>query len=159
MDKGLSELEEVQRQIDNDEPTKAGRTMGPFLERKLHDLCDAFEVMVKFNQRHEYTLDPLLTRFRVRVKKKLGAGHPLTVAVKELEEDSGFRNLCAHWKNPAIDLSPEEMQRVVERWKAVAEQVRCTEQTCRSLLRYDGSGKFVCRCGSTVLEKGSGEAP
>lgn len=153
MKKGLSELEKVQIKIDNDEPTEAGRTMGPFLERKLQELCDAFEVMVKFNRRHEYTLDPLLTRFRVRVKKKLGSSHSLTEAVQNLKKDSGFRNLCAHWKDPAIPLTSEEMQRVVDRWKVIAELVRCSESECRSLLQYDGSRKFVCHCGSTVLEK------
>lgn len=152
MKKGLSEIEKVQEKIDDDEPVEAGRTMGPFLERKLHELCDAFEVMVKFNQRHEHTLDELLTRFRVRVKKKLGTSHCLTEAVRNLRDESGFRNLCAHYKGEPSPLTREEMQRVVDCWKTIAALIRCSESDCGSLLRY-GSGKFVCRCGSTVLEK------
>lgn len=152
MKKGRSELEKVQNKIDDDQPVEAGRTMGPFLERKLHELCDAFEVMVKFNQRREHTLDELLTRFRVRVKKKLGSSHRLTEAVRNLQEESGFRNLCAHYKGEPSPLTREEMQRVVDRWKAIAALIRCSAPECGSLLRY-GSSKFVCRCGSTVLEK------
>lgn len=153
MKKGRSELENVQNKIADDQPVEAGRTMGPFLERKLHELCDAFEVMVKFNERHEYTLDQLLTRFRVRVKKKLGSSHRLTEAVRNLEEDSGFRNLCAHFKGEPIPLTRGEMQRVVDRWRVIAGLVRCPEGECGSLLRYDGSNKFECNCGSTVREK------
>lgn len=153
MNRGVSELEKVQKKIDNDEPTEAGRTMGPLLERKLQNICDAFEVMVKFDRRHEYTLDQLLTRFRVRIKGKLGASHPLTEAVRRLEEESGFRNLCAHFKGEPIPLTPDEMQRVVDRWDRVAGLVRCAKPDCESLLRYDGSSKFVCRCGSSKLGK------
>jgi hypothetical protein len=149
---GAAPLDVIQQYIDNDEPVTAGQKMGPFLERQLQHLCEAFGVMVKYNQRNQYTLSSLLVRFRVRVKKKLGKDHKLTKAIEALQNESGFRNLCAHWKNPAIQITPEEMEIVVERWQAIEEIVRCP--SCHGHLRYDGKG-FSCPTPTctTCLEK------
>jgi hypothetical protein len=147
---GVSPLTVIEQLIDEDEPVRAGRNMGPFLERQLQELCESFEVLVKYNQRNEYTLDPLLDRFHVRVKEKLGGNHPLCTATQALQDESGFRNLCAHWKNPDIQITLEEMKAVVGRWKTIEMLVRC--KSCSGVLLYDGKG-FVCECGATVLAK------
>jgi hypothetical protein len=138
---GGAPLSVIKDLIGEDEPVRAGRNMGPFLERQLQQLCESFEVMVKYNQRNEYTLDPLLDRFRMRAKGKLGQDHPLCEAIQALQVESGFRNLCAHWKNPATPITSPEMQSVVERWEAIADLVRCPG--CHRFLRYDGKG-FSC---------------
>ena len=150
---GVVPLKVIEQLIDDDEPVRAGRNMGPFLERQLQELCESFEVLVKYNQRNEYTLDPLLDRFRMRVKEKLSKDHSLHEAIEALQEESGFRNLCAHWKNPDIQITSEEMKAVVERWKTIEEPVRCKEECCYGFLQYDGSKGFVCRCGATRLDK------
>ena len=151
---GVAPLTVIEQLIDEDEPVRAGRDMGPFLECQLQELCESFEVLVKYNQRNEYTLDPLLDRFRVRVKEKLGKDHGLYKAIETLQGESGFRNFCAHWKNPEIPITPPEMKAVVERWKAIEELVRCKEECCYGFLRYDdGSKGFVCACGTTRLGK------
>ena len=151
---GVAPLTVIEQLIDEDEPVRAGRNMGPFLERQLQELCESFEVLVKYNQRNEYTLDPLLDRFRMRVKEKLGKDHSLYEAIEALQEESGFRNLCAHWKNPEIPITSQEMKAVVNGWKAIEELVRCKEECCYGFLRYDdGSKGFVCGCGATHLDK------
>jgi hypothetical protein len=142
---GAAPIDVIQQYIDNDEPMTAGQKMGPFLERQLQHLCEAFEVMVKYNQRNEYSLDPLLDRLRVRVAGKLGKNHKLTEAISDLQRESGFRNLCAHWKNPASPITPEEMRIVVKKWQAIEEIARCP--SCRRYLRYDGRG-FSCSSSS-----------
>jgi hypothetical protein len=146
-------LEAIEELIDEDEPVRAGRNMGPFLEREIQLLCEYFEAEVKYNRRNEYTLSPLMERFRVRISKKLGNKHPLYAAVIALEQENGFRNLSAHWKNPEIDITPQEMRTVVEKWKAIEMINRCSEESCRSYVKYDGKRSFRCPCGVTVLEK------
>ena len=150
---GYSQLEIIEQLLENDEPTRAGRELGPFLEKHLQELCEAFEVLVKYNQLNEYTLDPLLDRFRVRVKEKLGKNHDLYIAIEELQSETGFRNLCAHWKNPDIELTRPEMEEVVRKWKSIAKIVRCKNENCYKYVRYDGKSDFVCECGATRLVK------
>ena len=153
MREGVAPLDVIEQLLDEDEPVRAGRNMGPFLECQLQELSEAFEAMIKYNQRNEYTLDTLLDRFRVRVKEKLGASHLLHVAVQALQTDQGFRNLCAHWKDRDVELTLQEMTLVVSEWKAIEELVRCTDENCHSFLRYDGKSGFVCQCGKTRLSK------
>lgn len=124
-DRGLMELEEIEEMLVDGKPVRAAQAMGPFLERQLQHICESFGVLVKYNQRNEYTLDPLLERWRVRVREKLGNEYPLCVAVEDLVSDTGFRNFAAHWKEPAAHLTVPEMKAVVEKWKAIEHQVRC----------------------------------
>ncbi len=150
---GVAPLTIIEQLIEEDEPVRAGRNMGPFLERQLQELCESFEVMVKYNQRNEYTLEPLLDRFRVRVREKLGRDHPLYEAIEALQNESGFRNICAHWKDPDIQITSPEMEAVVRKWKAIESLTRCSDKNCYGFLQYDGSGDFVCECGATRLSK------
>ena len=147
----VAPLTTIERLLDNDEPVKAGRDMGPFLERQLQQVGESFGILVKYNRRNEYTLDPLLDRLRVRVREKLGKDHSLHHAIGALQEEAGFRNLCAHWKNPDIQLTTEEMRAVVRRWQAVDALVRCQSESCLEFLQYNGKG-FVCRCGAAKLD-------
>ncbi len=151
---GYTQLEEIQQLLDDDKPVQAGSLMGPFLERQFQELCEKFEVMVKYTRLNEYTLNPLLDRFRIRVQEKLGKDHTFVIAVQSLYDDVGFRNLCAHWKNPAIQLTREEMKGVVDKWVAVEKLARCQSPECWNWLIYDRSiSGFVCPCGKTRLEK------
>lgn len=150
---GILPLEAIKQLIDDDQAVQAGRNMGPFLERQLQEVCEAFGVLVKYNQKNEYTLDPLLDRFRIRVKDKLGNDHDLCTASENLKNESAFRNLCAHWKNPDIQITAQEMASVVEKWSAIDGLVRCTDENCCGYLKYDGSRAFVCECGLTRLER------
>ncbi len=151
---GFTPLEEIQKMVDDDKPVQAGSLMGPFLERQFQEFGEKFEVMVKYNRRNEYTLNPLLDRFKVRVKEKLGKNHVFVKAVQNLYNDTGFRNLCAHWKSPDIQLTMEEMNAVVKKWKEIEKLARCGEPECLNWLAYDNSiSGFICPCGTTMLIK------
>jgi hypothetical protein len=152
MGDGLSDLEKIEGDLHDDEPVRAGQLMGPLMERELQALCEAFEVLVTYNRRNEYTLTPLLSRFKERVKDKLENTHPLYAAVAALENDMAFRNFCAHWKEPSTPISTPEMMEVVEKWKAIVELVRCKEAACSEYAEYDGTG-FKCGCGALTLSR------
>ncbi len=150
---GRSEIEEIERLLAVDDPRGAGGLLGPFLERELQDLCEGFQVLVAYNRRNEYTLAPLLERFRVRVNSKLGATHPVTIAGVALESDLTFRNFMAHWKDPDNEVTVEELSTVLERWKALGALLTCAELKCHGVPEYDGESAFVCSCGNLVLSK------
>jgi hypothetical protein len=147
-------LEEIQRLLDEDRPALAGQAMGPFLERQLQEIGEKFQVLVKYSRLNEHTLAPLLERLRVRAEDKLGKDHPFVTAVKDLDDAAGFRNLCAHWKNPAIQLTQEEMKAVVEKWITVEKLARCQSPECLNWLSYDETTSgFTCPCGKSKLKK------
>jgi hypothetical protein len=149
----LETLEQVKELIANDNPKLAGQALGPYMEFYLQDICEAFEVEVKYNRRNEYTLEPLLDRLRIRTRSKLGAEHDLTRRLDALYQDSGFRNLTAHAKNPEIELTPEEMAAVLDKWVAVEQLARCQKKECYEILRYTPAGDFRCPCSQSCLRK------
>jgi hypothetical protein len=63
-------------------------------------------------------LDLLLSGLGRHVESKLNPQHPLSQSIAALAAEMGFRNLCAHAKNPDIDITPQEMSLVMERWGA-----------------------------------------
>lgn len=85
-------------------------------------------------------------------KRKLGATHPLVTLLMDLQAELGFRNLCARFKNPEIDLTPEEMQVVLGKWREVEKQLRCQADVCREILRWT-EPTFSCACGASALSK------
>ncbi len=149
----LETLERIQKHIDDDQPILAGQALGPYIEFQLQEICEAFEVQRKYNRRNEYTLDPLLDGLRVRVRAKLGGSHKLTVALDNLNAEAGFRNLSAHAKDPAIQLTPQEMNNALQKWSVVETMVRCPRAECFEVLRYTDQGTFRCACGQTELKK------
>jgi hypothetical protein len=151
--KGRSDIESVEAYLNDDDPRAAGGLLGSFLERRLQEACEAFQVQVAYNQRNEYTLSPLLTRFRVRVAEKLGNAHPVTAAALALESDMTFRNFTAHWKDPDIELTTDELHIVVERWRELDARLTCAQSQCHGYPQYDGSAAFVCDCGALRLNK------
>lgn len=147
-----SSMEQVDELIAGDNPRVAGQVLGPNMEDELQDLCEAFEAQVTYNRRNEYTLEPLLAAFTQRTTKKLGPSHPLALALVQLQAETGFRNLCAHAKNPEIDLSTEEMMVVSTKWKVVLALARCREASCAEIPRWRDPD-FRCGCGATVLSR------
>jgi hypothetical protein len=145
-------MEEIERLILDDNARAAGQRLGPLMESELQDLCEAFEAEMKYNKRGEYTLEPLLSGLRKRVDSKLKPEHPLSKQLVKISEAAGFRNLCAHAKNPEIDITPEEMKAVVEAWKGLLLMIRCPEGSCGELPHWRDPD-FACRCGGVTLSK------
>jgi hypothetical protein len=147
-----STIEAVQDLITRDEAKAAGQMLGPLIEDELQDFVEATESELKFNRRNEHTLEPLLVALRKRLDVKLKQQHPAAVAAKALAENVGFRNLCAHAKDPAIDITPQEMQLALDAWLALAGYLRCPIDACSSVLAWDDPA-FRCGCGTTLLER------
>jgi len=142
-------VDRVKELIDDDRPTEAGIKMGVYLERQLQELCESFRVLVTYNRRNEYTLMPLLERFQTRVKDKLGREHELYQTIESLREDAGFRNFCAHWKDPDIQITSQEIRDVVTKWEVVHSHVFCPQ--CGRYAAYDGEKSFRCECPAISL--------
>jgi hypothetical protein len=151
MSPGMDALERIEKALMKDEVDDASGTFARYLEDVMQDLCEAFEVELKFNRRSEYTLDTLIDRFRVRVREKLRAEHPLSKAAELMFEDNAYRNWSIHCKNPESPIQAAEVRAIVDNWKAILKAVQC--QQCFELLRYDGHGGFRCSCGTTQLMK------
>jgi len=148
-----TELELIKHLIDEDQGVPAGRIMGPYLERKLQEICELFEAPVPFRRTNEYTLRELIQRFLSRVREKLTAASSLYRLVSTLDTDAGFRNFCSHWKNPAIQITTDEVREIVRLWEEILSVVSCSQPACNSLVTYDGDNQFVCSCGRTVLSR------
>lgn len=142
-------MERVHAALGRDEADEAGQLFARYLEDVMQELCEAFEVEVKFSRRSEYTLDTLLDRFRVRVQEKLKPAHPLTQAVARIFQDNAYRNWTIHCKNPEAAIQSSEIKTLVADWVTVEELVRC--KVCSEFTRYDGKGGFQCRCAKTRL--------
>jgi hypothetical protein len=148
----LTAVETVQDLINHDDARGAGRMLGPLIEDELQDFVEATESELKFNRRNEYTLEPLLAGLRRRLDAKLKQQHPAAGAAKSLADNVGFRNLCAHAKDPAIDITPQEVQVALDAWLSLASHLRCPLETCSSVLRWVDP-EFRCSCGSSVLQR------
>jgi hypothetical protein len=72
----------------------------------------------------------------------------MSVVVKlifDFESDTGFRNFCAHWKEPEIPYSSQEIREIVEKWKQIESKIECDE--CHKFIRYqkvDGYEHISC---------------
>jgi DNA repair exonuclease SbcCD ATPase subunit len=153
MARALGVLEQVEKELAQDEAERAGQIFARYLEDVLQELCEAFEVEVKFNRRGEYTLDTLLDRFKVRVQEKLKASHRLTALVDQLFRDNAYRNWSIHCKNPESPIHVAEVERIVTLWKEIEATITCQAPCCKEFVRYDGKGAFQCRCGKTLVAK------
>lgn len=152
---GRGVLEQVEKELEQDEAERAGQMLARYMEDVLQELCEAFEVEVKFSRRSEYTLDTLLDRFKVRVQDKLKVSHPLTGLVDQLFRDNAYRNWSIHCKNPESPIHVAEVRRILASWKAIEAAVTCPEPGCEQFVKYDGKAAFQCKCGKTVLTKQS----
>jgi len=150
---GVTPLERISDALERDEPEEACGILARYMEDLLQEICHRFECEVKYNRRNEYTLDTLIDRFRVRVKKKLGEDHPLTQAISELFEKNAYRNWAIHCKNPETPIHKNEVQEVLANWTHIESFVTCQEKECLEILKYDSRGFFACRCGKTKLTR------
>ena len=109
---------------------------------------------MKYNRRNEYTLFDLFQAFKERMKKKLRANHSVVKLVLSFEADVGFRNFCAHWKEPETEYSPPEIREIVQNWKNIESKIECDE--CHKFIRYekvDGYEHISCPCRKLNLKK------
>ncbi len=151
---GKNSYEQIDDLLLKDKPADAGRTFGVYLEWILKELCENLEASVKYNRRNEYTLFELFQAFKKRMKKKLRADHSVVKLILDFEADVGFRNFCAHWKEPETEYSPPEIREIVQKWKDIECKIECSE--CHKFIRYekvDGYEHISCPCRKLNLKK------
>jgi len=153
MQPGLSRLMEVKEYLAKDRPEAAARCLADHIDNVLQDVCERFEVELKFNRRNEHTLDTLLDRLRVRLGKKLGQEHALTKDISSLLDANAYRNWVSHCKSPESPIDVDEVREVRDLWKRIEAVIICQVAECAEVLSWDGKGRFVCKCGATSLEK------
>lgn len=144
---GKNSYEQIEEFVAKDNPTEAGRTFGVYLEWILQLLCGNLEASVKYNRQNEYTLSELYQAFRERIKKKLKENHSVVKLILDFEYDSGFRNFCAHWKEPEIPYAPSEIKEIFEKWKTIESEIECPK--CNKFIRYEkvnGHEHISCPC-------------
>ncbi len=150
---GMSKLERVEDDLVKDRPESAARELSDHIDNVLQDVCELFEVELKFNRRNEYTMDTLLDRLRVRLSKKLGSDHAVTKDVTALFEANAYRNWVSHCKSPESPIHVDEVREVLDTWKRIEKAVTCQDPACAEVLSWDGKSRFVCGCGAAILEK------
>ncbi|MEP6669528.1 MAG: hypothetical protein ABJF10_10270 [Chthoniobacter sp.] len=147
---GKDFYQRIQDELNRDEAENATGALARYLEDAAQELCEAFEVEMKFNRRNEYTLDPLLNGVRTRLEKKLGATHPVVLEMVRVTQDNAYRNWGIHCKNPESPITSAEIGTVVANWKALEAHFYCPK--CSGILRWN-EPVFQCECRATVLKK------
>jgi DNA repair exonuclease SbcCD ATPase subunit len=150
---GMSKLEQVEDDLAKDRPESAARELSDHIDNVLQDVCELFEVELKFNRRNEYTMDTLLDRLRVRLSRKLGSDHTVTRDVTALFEANAYRNWVSHCKSPESPIHVDEVREVLDTWRRIEKAVTCQDPACAEVLSWDSKSRFVCGCGATILEK------
>jgi len=150
---GKNSYEQIDEFLTKDNPTEAGRTFGVYLEWILQLLCENCEALMKYNRRNEHSLSELFQSFRERLEKKLKTTHSIVKLISDFETDTGFRNFCAHWKDPEIPYTSSEIGEIVERWKNIETKIEC--DNCHKYIRYekvDGYEHVFCPCTKLNLK-------
>jgi hypothetical protein len=150
MESAKDAYERIEDDLKRDEVNAASGKLALLLEDAAQEIGEALEIDVKFNRRGEYTLDPLLTAIRTRLEKKLGAVHPLVIAMGRITQDNAYRNWGIHCKNPVSPITEPEIRTVVANWRTFESQLHCPG--CTKLVRAQGSA-YQCTCGNLVLQR------
>jgi len=150
---GKNSYEKIEEFLSKDNPAEAGRTFGVYLEWILQLLCENLEAFVKYNRENEYTLFELFQAFKGRMKQKLNENHLAVKLVLDFEMDAGFRNFCAHWKEPEIPYTSSEIEEIVKKWKNIETKIECNK--CHKFIKYEkihGYEHFSCPCRKLNLK-------
>ena len=151
---GMSRLDHVRADLASDRADSASRELYAHIDNVAQDICERFEVELKFNRRNDYTLDTFLDRLRVRLESKLGTTHQLAKDALVLFKANAYRNWVAHCKNPTSPIHVDEVKEVLEIWERIESAVMCPEAGCGEMLSWEKASKsFVCKCGATRLTK------
>lgn len=156
---GKNSYERIEELVTKDNPVEAGRTFGVYLEWVLQLLCENLEAQVKYNRRNEFTLSELFQAFEQRLKKKLNENHEVVKLILEFSVDTGFRNFCAHWKEPETHYTSEEIKEIVEKWKIIEAKIECDK--CHKFIRYekvDSHEHLSCSCRKLNLKHTNGDS-
>jgi hypothetical protein len=150
----LSTIERIDEYLTYDRPDDAGRLLGVYLENILQKLCERLRAKIDYKRSNQFTLDELITAFRVRLGDKISKQSDIYRKVVELESDSVFRNYCAHWKNPPTPYTTQEIRKIFSSWQIIERALECP--SCNKFLLYqknDSIEKISCPCGEYTSDK------
>jgi hypothetical protein len=154
-----SYTEDIQHHIDEDEPIKAGQSLGRYLEWLLGTINEKIETPLRYKLENAYTLvefyEPFVSRLNGKIKKP-GHTHNLTNQFAQMDQGTIFRNYCAHWKNESTPFTSREIDIIFRKWADIERMLFC--ETCKDFVEYkkNGSTEYIkCGCGNLDLKNES----
>lgn len=151
-----SYTEDIQNHIDEDEPIKAGQTLGRYLEWILGTVSEKVETPLRYKIENTYTLAEFYEALVARLNSKLkqtGKTHKLIKEFSQIEQGTIFRNYCVHWKDESTPFTLEEIDAIFKKWAVIEKMLFC--ETCKGFVEYnkDGGSEYIkCPCGSLDLK-------
>lgn len=140
-----AKLEEIKNYLNDDKPIPAGTELGRYLEWVLQEFNQNLQTQIKYKIDNQYTLSELFEPFKSRIKEKLKSQHDLFLKLESFEQNTIFRNFCAHYKNTETEFSTSELSGIVDKWEEIELIMICS--ACNELAKYDSSDKTIsCRC-------------
>jgi hypothetical protein len=122
------------------------------LEWVLQEFNQNLQTQIKYKIDNQYTLSELFEPFKTRIKEKLKSQHDLYLKLESFEQNTIFRNFCAHFKNTETEFSTSELSAIVNKWEEIETIMLC--DVCNELVKYDSSAKTIsCRCRKLKLEQ------
>lgn len=151
--------EDIQNHIDEDEPIKAGQTLGRYLEWILGMVNEKIETPLRYKVENTYTLaefyDPLVARINAKLKQN-GRTHRLINEFNQIDQGTIFRNYCAHWKDEPTPFTLQEIDTVFKKWVEIEKMLFC--DNCKGFVEYNkvgGTEYIKCPCGCLDLKDAS----
>lgn len=156
IDSAKSTREDIQELLSDSTKAKdAGSKFGSYVEAILNELCEDLqaELRYRFSRNDPPTMEELFTALHKRLKDKLNK-HSVVEKVKNAQKyEPILRNATTHPRqNYSSSVSPTEVQRAIEEWTKVEEEMFC--KGCNRFVEYKRDrNQIECRCGQLKLEK------
>lgn len=147
-------VEEIRKQVEEDNPSVAGSILGRYIEWILGQLNQRMETPITYRVENIYTMmefyNPLVKRFKDKLKKS-DKVHVLLQYFDDFDTSTIFRNYCAHYKNEATPFTATEISEILNKWLVIEENLFCKD--CKSFIQYKSAGDtyIKCECGKLDL--------
>lgn len=151
-----SYAEEIQAHIDDDEPIKAGQTLGRYLEWIFGTVNENLETPLRYKTENQYTLNEFYEPMVKRLKEKLkqpNKEHKLVSLFDDFESGTIFRNYCVHYKNEVSPFTSPEIDTMFKKWLEIEDVLHCS--VCKSFARLTRPANdeyLKCNCGVVDLK-------
>lgn len=156
IDSATTTREEIEELLQDSTKTKdAGSKFGNYVEGVLNELCEDLhaELRYRFSRNDPPTMEELFIALYKRLSDKLNK-HSVVEKVKNAQKyEPVIRNATSHPRqNYSSSVSPTEVQRAIEEWMKVEDELFCKE--CHRFVEYKRDrNQIECRCGKTKLDK------
>jgi hypothetical protein len=149
-------VEDIKKQIEEDNASVAGSILGRYLEWIFGQINQKMETPITYRVENMYTLMEFYTPLVKRFKEKLAKGnkrHQLMEYFDDFDSSTIFRNYCAHYKNETVPFTSTEIDGVLKKWLEIEEILFCKD--CKSFIHYkslSGDTYIKCDCGKLNLK-------